>query len=383
MLIAGLHTNLVYRHSGYSLKTTYLFYILSFTLVLYSTFLTRSGVLGDTSVHAFTGADMNTQLVLFVLVFFLPAMYLFFKRSKNIPVIRKEENTYSREFWMFIGALVLCLSALIIISKTSIPVFNKIFSTKIAPPEEAEFSYNKIQVFIALILGVLTAVTQYLKYKDTPKKVFGKKILVPTIIAVLISLLISVFGNIDYDKHGPAFLVAVHLAIFAAAYSVVANAMYIWTGAKGKLRSAGASVAHVGFGLILAGILISSSKKEVLSWNTTGITPLTTDSKENPAENITLFKGLRTDMGKYHVTYVRDTSNERNHKRYFELKFEKKDDNQTFFVYPDVIKNSKGMEGFSANPDSKHYPGKDIFVYVTSFVEGNKKDTATYQPKEL
>jgi cytochrome c-type biogenesis protein CcmF len=69
ILIAGLHTNLIYNHSSYSLKSTYFFYIGSFILVLYSTFLTRTGILGDTSVHAFTGADMTEQLYLLLNIF--------------------------------------------------------------------------------------------------------------------------------------------------------------------------------------------------------------------------------------------------------------------------------------------------------------------------
>ncbi|MEJ7682188.1 MAG: cytochrome c biogenesis protein CcsA [Segetibacter sp.] len=70
VMVAGLHTNLIYRSTGYSLKSTYAFYVLSFLLILYSTFLTRSGVLGDTSVHAFTDLGMNVQLYLFLNVFF-------------------------------------------------------------------------------------------------------------------------------------------------------------------------------------------------------------------------------------------------------------------------------------------------------------------------
>jgi cytochrome c-type biogenesis protein CcmF len=42
---------------------------------------------------------------------------------------------------------------------------------------------------------------------------------------------------------------------------VIANLSYIWIGLKGKMKSAGASIAHIGFGLALVGILISSSKK--------------------------------------------------------------------------------------------------------------------------
>ncbi len=384
IMISGLHANLIFKSTGYSLKSAYFFYLFSFILVLYSTFLTRSGILGDTSVHAFTGADMTTQLVLFLLVFFIPAMVLFFMRSKSIPTIRKEESTYSREFWMFIGALVFFLSAIVITAKTSIPVFNTIFGTNIAPPADPEFSHNQVQVFIAIIIGMLTAVTQYLKYKDTPKNFFCKKIWLPTLIALIISLCISLFGNIDYTSKGVGFLAAIHVAIFASVYGVVANAMYIWTGLKGKLKLAGASVAHVGFTLFLLGVLISSSKKETLSLNRTGINVFEKTKEQDPAENTTLFKGIKTDMGKYDVTYARDTVNDFDHKKYFELKFESKDGKENFNLYPDVMKINKGQETPSANPDKEHYWNRDIFAYVTTWSgDAAKNDTASFTPVQL
>ncbi|MBS1563855.1 MAG: cytochrome c biogenesis protein CcsA, partial [Bacteroidetes bacterium] len=105
VMVAGVHTLVIYNSTGHSLRATYLFFILSFFLILFSTFLTRSGVLGDLSVHAFVENDMNLQLISLMAVFLLPALYLFFSRYKKIPFIAKEESTYSREFWMFIGAL--------------------------------------------------------------------------------------------------------------------------------------------------------------------------------------------------------------------------------------------------------------------------------------
>lgn len=420
VLIAGLHTNLIYNHTGYSLKSTYFFYTVSFILVLYSTFLTRTGILGDTSVHAFTGADMTQQLYLFLNIFIwvtalvatntlkekyitlaaaivITCLYyahpvfalissvagfgfLFYFMNKHIPSVKKEESTYSREFWMFIGALVFFLSAIIITYQTSLPVINSIFNQKHADAEDREFSYNQIQIFIAIIIGLLTAVTQYLKYKDTPKNFFYKKLLLPTVISLIISLSISLFGNINYTKHGLGFLAAIHVALFAAVYAVIANAMYIWVGLKGKMKSAGASVAHVGFALFLVGVLISSSKKQVLSNNTTGIAVFAKTKDQDPAENITLFKGVKTDMGLYDVTYVRDTANEVDRKKYFEIKFQSKDGKQQFYLYPDVLKNNKGMEGFAANPDKQHYLWGDIFGYATSWVgSAADKDTSTFR----
>ncbi|MBO9572264.1 MAG: cytochrome c biogenesis protein CcsA, partial [Chitinophagaceae bacterium] len=183
VMVAGIHTQLIFNSTGRSLRPTYFFFISSFILILYSTYLTRSGDLQDTSVHAFTGSGLNWQLRGLVLVFMLPSLILFAVRYKQIPSIEKEENSYSREFWMFIGSLVLFLSGFFILLFTSLPVINKIFGSKFTVGADVEFFYNRIQIFVAIVLGVLTAVTQYLKYKNTDKKYFFKKILVPSIVS--------------------------------------------------------------------------------------------------------------------------------------------------------------------------------------------------------
>ncbi|HJU45614.1 MAG TPA: cytochrome c biogenesis protein CcsA, partial [Chitinophagaceae bacterium] len=385
LLIAGLHTQLIFNATGHSLRMTYLFFILTFIFILYSTYLTRSGDLQDTSVHAFTGAGMNGQLRIFLLVFFLPAIVLFGMRYRKIPAIIKEESSYSREFWMFIGSLVLFLSALFIITATSLPVLNKLFNTRFALGDDVEFVYNRIQIFVAMVIGLLTAVAQYLKYKNTTRSYFLKKIAFSTVVALLISASISLFGGIHYDKYGAGYLAAIHVAVFAAVYAVVANAGYIWTGLNGRLKAAGGSVAHIGFGLMLAGILISSSKKEVVSLNTTDINlPFDPKSKERPQENLTLIKGVPTDMGKYMATYVNSDSTERGGTvMFFKINFTKKDSSESFHLYPNLIRNTKGQEGFSNNPDKRHYWNRDIFSYISyASAMDAKDDTAQFTKYE-
>jgi cytochrome c-type biogenesis protein CcmF len=384
ILVAGLHTQVIYNSTGYSLRATYTFHILTFLLILYSTFLTRSGVLGDTSVHAFTDLGMNFQLVMFMLVFAVPSLFLLIRRYRQIPHIVKEESSYSREFWMFIGSLVLFLSGAFIIVATSLPVLNKIFGTKWAVGEDVEFAYNRIQVFVAIIIGLLTAVSQFLKYKNTTKGFFLKKIALPTALSILIAGSISIFGDINYTKYGAGFLAAIHLALFSGVYAVVANAAYIWSGLKGKMTAAGASIAHVGFGLMLVGILVSSAKKEVLSLNTTVALPFDPKSKENPLENQTLFKGMRTDMGKYWTTFIDSDSTSSDGKMsYYHILFERKDGKEKFSLYPNLIRNSKGQEGFSNNPDARHYWNRDIFSYISYARDMDRKDTASFKPYVL
>jgi cytochrome c-type biogenesis protein CcmF len=392
VLIAGIHTLLIYRHTGHSLRATFLFIICSFLFVLYSTYLTRSGDLQDTSVHAFTDLGMNWQLRIFLFVFVLPSLFLFFKRYKEVPHIAKEEATSSREFWMFVGALVLFLAGFIISIMTSLPVFNKIASLFIGDDktvfkplafgEDTVFAYNRIQIFVAVVVGLLTAITQYFKYKSSPRKLVIQKLLWPTVASIAIAALVLSFGNIDYREYGLGYLGAIWLAVICSIYAVIANAAYIWVGMNGRLKVSGGSIAHLGFGLILLGILISSSKKDVLSHNTTGIfINFGEGSKESSGENLTLIKGIRTDMGKYWVTYEKDSAHPKKPLWYYHVKFESKDGKENFTLTPNAFVNYKGNEGLMANPDARHYWNHDIFTYITSLPDPQKtkEDTTKFK----
>ena len=88
-------------------------------------------------------------------------------------------------------------------------------------------------------------------------------------------------------------------------------------------------------------------------------------------------------MGRYMVTFIGDTLNTRDRKRYFEINFKAKNGSEEFKLYPDVIKQNKGGEGPSANPAAKHYWYKDIFVYITSFQENNHEDTVSFKNREV
>jgi cytochrome c-type biogenesis protein CcmF len=323
---------------------------------------------------------MNWQLRIFVFLFLVPSFVLYFRVLKQIPTIQREEDSWSREFWMFIGALVLFLASVAIIVPTSFPIINKVFHTNLAIGADQEFSYNRVQVFVAIIIGILTASVQYLRYKNTPKKTFFQKILWPTLLSAVITLTISLLGDIHYDKFGIGFLAAIHLALFASIYAVIANAFFIRTGLNNNLKAAGSAITHIGFGLFLVGVLISSAKKEVLSINKFNPVNFGNDSKEKGEENLTLFRGIRTDMGSYWATYVDDSSRNAGKFMYFHIRMEQKDGKEAFDLYPDLIKNTKGQEGYSNNPDAKHYWNRDIFSYISyadKMLEGT--DTSQYR----
>ncbi|WP_142685115.1 cytochrome c biogenesis protein CcsA [Chitinophaga polysaccharea] len=402
-MVAGVHTLLAYKATGHSLKSTFFFFFISYVLILYSSFLTKSGVLGDTSVHSFTDMGMTAQLLFSMLVFTVPSIALLIIRRKEIPSVKKEENSYSREFWLFVGSLILLIAGIQITFTTSIPVWNKLLSVTglkslfnmndIAPPSDSIFHYNKIQIWIAIVLGVLTAIVQYMRYKDTPRGEISKKLLVPTVVTLLLTGLVAWKGTITYDKYGAGFLTAIYLMLFASIYAIVGNFFYIFSGLKGKLKNAGASVAHIGFGMVLLGVLISSAKMEVISLDRMkmlGDGIFTKESKQNPRENIMLPKDVPVEMGEYHVTYTGDSVAQGDPKTYYVVHYEKKDKQtgkalERFTLYPDAFVNKK-ENALSSNPASRHYLTRDIFTYVSAAPnrdEAAQADTTPYVTHEM
>ncbi|MFN8295421.1 MAG: cytochrome c biogenesis protein CcsA [Chitinophagales bacterium] len=360
ILAAGIHTLMAYKHTGYSLHATYVFFIGAFLLVLYSSFLTKSGILGDASVHSFTDLGMSGQLVVIILAFLIPSIYLFIDRTfkKQIPSKQEEEKLSSREFWLFIGSLIFVFSAVHIIVLTSFPVINKIFNSKIAPPSDIKSHYNDVQIWMAALVAFGSAVTQFFKYKNDDVKRISKQLAVAFFIAAVLSLIVVIpfkLYRLDYV-----------LLIFFGWFSVLANAQYIFQVLKGKWKIAGGSVSHIGFAIMLIGILISQGRQEVLSVNKFGIDYGAGFSDKEIAENVLLYKDEPANMGKYRVTYLGDSTTAQN--IYFNVRYEELDKKgnvrRVFTLHPNILLNSK--MGNNPVPSTRKTISSDLYTHITS-----------------
>lgn len=218
-MVAALHVLIVFKNTGHSYFTATFLVMISFVLTWYSSFLNRSGILGDTSVHSFTDLGMFWQLVIGILIFLGITVWLLISRWKQMPITKKDEETYSREFWMFVGTIFLGLSCFHLIVVTSIPVWNAIFHTNIAPPADAARMrhYNVIQSSFVFVITILTAFTQFLKYKKTDVTRFFITTAVYLIFAALVAALI-VYATGLYKLNFVFVLV-----MWGAVYSVIAN----------------------------------------------------------------------------------------------------------------------------------------------------------------
>lgn len=372
-LVAAAHVMVIQKNRGQSLIMTFVLTVSTFILILYSTFLTRSGILGDTSVHAFTDLGMSGQLLVYLLAFLFLAIILLIVRWKEIPKSKDEDSLYSREFWMFIGALVLVISSFQIMFTTSIPVWNKLFGTNLAPPLDPIAHYNSFQVPLAIMLSILIAVTQYFKYKNTEPKAISRGLLIPFVASVTFTCIIAVrmhYTNLMYM-----------LMLFTTLFLISANIHYWARVLKGKMKVAGASVAHIGFGMILLGAFLSTSKTQIISMNTSGtdVESLGQKGDFSNRENILMMKNDTLRMADYFVTYVGKKKEGVN--VFYQVDYLTKTESGyhlEFSLHPRVQTNPR--MGNIAEPDTKHFFYKDIYSFVT-YAEV-ETDEAKKEPEE-
>jgi cytochrome c-type biogenesis protein CcmF len=370
LLLAGVHTHLVAKSTGHSVRATYVFYLLTFIFIVYSTFLTRSGVLGDTSVHAFTEMGLEWQLVAFIVFYLGLSAYLLFRDYKGIPSPAKEEDAGSREFWMFIGSLVLLFSALIITASTSLPVYNKIMQFFNPAFEgyvitEPEPHYNKYQLWIGVFIGLLTGSAQYLRYREINFKGHSRKFILHMGIAIGLSAILTYITTFWIEAKAWQYLVLLFCGLFA----IVSNLDYLITFVRGQMKMAGSVIAHVGFGLMIVGILASGLNKQFISTNPFAMDGLIEGAdEERLRNNILLFKDSPMIMQGYEVTYVSDTLD--TYTRTYTVNYKKKDKegnvDEEFNLYPNVLYDKSFTKIAASNPSTKRYANRDIFTHIAS-----------------
>jgi cytochrome c-type biogenesis protein CcmF len=391
-LVAGIHVHLIYRQTGHSAKSIYIFYIISFVLILYSTFLTRSGVLGDTSAHAFTEMGLEWQLFGMVAIFALLGFSFLAYRWKSIPTLQKEEELYSREFWMFIGSLVLIFSAVLITVSTSLPVFNKIV-TFFEPDYAGRVikdpigHYNKYQLWIGVFASILSGVAVWMRYKgalwNEQKQKFLKRIAMHVIVASVLTALTALWIDL------PAWQ---FIALcFTGYYTVVANLDYIISIVKGKIKTAYSAIAHIGFGLMVVGTIASGLNQKSISSNPFVFKEIF--SAEDVKKYVQLIKGRPLFSQGYFITYQDDTLIGR--ERYYNINFKQIDSTMKvtdeFTLRPNALYANDFSKIAAYNPDTKHLISKDIFTAVMKVppavesAEAAKQieDTLTYNTAKL
>ena len=247
-LLAGAFVHILHvaKRRPAALSVLHLSVIFTFALVIYGTFLTRSGILGDFSVHSFSGTSIGMTLAVVNAIVLIGGLALLAIKAGNLPQGKLYEAHASREFCLLLGALVLVFISAIIFIGMSMPLFTQLIGKPAAV--DTDF-YVRTTLPLAIAMCLIMAAAGCLRYGRQAEKL--GKILPAALLAIGIAL---------------AFVAGVHapgLLVLAAVAILLLGATFVgWH--RGMLRL-GAVVAHGGVALALFAMVLSGGASQSLS----------------------------------------------------------------------------------------------------------------------
>ncbi len=250
--VALVHGLLVQRVTGSLRRTNFFLAVLSYVLVLYASFLTRSGVLADFSVHSFAANDdwripfgLGGFLVGLISMAALIGFGLLLARLREIPKPAEALGAFSRESFMWLGQLVFMLMCALVAVGMSAPLITRLFG----PPSNVQTSfYNLVNAPLAIAMGLLLGIAPQLRWRQHEAGAFLRAA-VPSIVVGLVGGVVGVVSGVREPL--PAAIV------FAMSFAIASNFMVTLRGFRAGWKHGVAYLGHMGASVLVIGAVAS------------------------------------------------------------------------------------------------------------------------------
>lgn len=346
MGVAAIHTTLSQRKSGAFIKTNLVLSMLCFIFVLYSTFLTRSGVLGETSVHSFVDPGMWAYwfLVSMLVLFIGIGVTMLIIRRKDMPRGSLNHEYFSREFALFLGSVALVSTGILVSVGTSSPLITGIFQGKTTAVDTSYYSTTTLP--LGIVIGILCGLAQLLWWTRSNKAELLENLKLPTLLAVVTTLVLVVFKVRD---------VMLALFVFGAAFALFSNVLVGWRIMRGNPKFAGGSIAHIGIAVMFLGFVASSRY----------------DNKVT----VSLPEGKPVEALGYKLTYVgyKPIDQEK-----FGFGVQVEEHNKPPRMVSPIMYYSEYSKGLMRNPDILNLISSDFYVAPLSLEQAGDEKGATH-----
>ncbi len=235
---AFLHSIMMQRRRGMLKVWNMVLIILTFSLVIFGTFLTRSGIIS--SVHSFAESPLLGYLFLvFIGVILFGSLGLLYYRSDELKSEAEMESLVSRESTFLLNNLLIVGAAFAIFLGTIFPILSEaVLGVKISfgPP-----AFNQVNgpIFLAIIL--LTGICALIGWRRASVKNLIRHFLWPLVLALLLVIALIILGIREWYA-----LVAFFLCSF-----VLLTILYEWfRGTRARHRMRAENYLKAFFGLI-------------------------------------------------------------------------------------------------------------------------------------
>ena len=168
--------------------------IVTFTLCIFGTFLTRSGIMS--SVHSFTASSLGPIFLGFVFFILIVSFTLLFYRKTFLRSEKRIESFTSRESGFLFNNVVFVVMCFAVFWGTLFPVISEaVRGTKITVG--APF-FNQINIPIGLVLLLLTGVGPLLVWRRTSRQSAVRNFMIPVSVGLMTALILFIFNMRGY-----------------------------------------------------------------------------------------------------------------------------------------------------------------------------------------
>ncbi len=311
---------------------------LVFLSVLYGTFLTRSGVLADFSVHSFVDLGISGWLIAIMAFFGGMAVLLLGTRLRHVETADNADPALSRGTFLVLATIAILVCAIVVTAGTSAPILTRFLEN---PGQVGPEFYNRVNLPIALLVAFLLALVPFLTWRGEE----GLRAVLRKAAPGLAFGFLATCGAVGLGVHDPFHILFLFLALTALATNLTRFASLARVG---KVASAGGYLAHVGVGIILVGFLASSAYDESVK--------------------VTLVQGQPVDVGAYSLTFERFLERQGREKERAEVTVSR-DGGKVWTAYPKIFVNERSRQ-LMVNPDIRSTMLADLYLSPLEYDPG-------------
>ncbi|MDF1543529.1 MAG: cytochrome c biogenesis protein CcsA [bacterium] len=243
-LTAQVHALFIKRQRSGLLRFSLIVTCISFLSVLYGTFLTRSGVLADFSVHSFVDLGINQFLISGLLFFTALSLFFIVWRWQDIHPEPSFSTVNSRSYLVTLGVLILSLGGMLVLVGTSAPLLTRVTGEPSAVGLPYYFATMTPVAIVVMFLITLVPAYRWNEGVAKPKLLISGAIAAGLTIAALMTF-------------GVTFRIIYLLFFGMAASALVTNGWVIIQSWRARSFIPG-YLAHVGLAIAMIGAAASA-----------------------------------------------------------------------------------------------------------------------------
>ncbi len=226
---AFLHSVMITEKRGMLKKWNMILIILTYSLALFGTFITRTGVVS--SVHAFSKSALGPAFIAFIGLTFLGSLSLLFSRWNTLKSEHELESFLSREAIFLLQNMLFLAITFAVFWGTVFPIISELFTgTKITvgPPY-----FKQVTGPLFAILVLLMGIAPLFAWRKQTVKRLGRALLVPFVF----SLVFAGAWGYTHRMHPGSYI-----SLWLVTFVILTILFEFLKGIQSRVRSRGESI---------------------------------------------------------------------------------------------------------------------------------------------